>query len=112
MKKKVVCREIDGLIRLIPDDKKSIGEDLIKELVFMSETLDRLKTIVREKGEVEMFEQGRQSFVRENPALKSYNTTIQRYGGIYKQLIDLIPKVKDKSEGDDFDDFVAERDIN
>lgn len=113
MKKKTINRDMNSLLCLIPDDKKSIGEDLIKELMFMSETLDRLKEIVKEKGEVEMFEQGRQSFVRENPALKSYNTTIQRYGAIYKQLIDLIPKAKEKGEEDDgFDTFVGERDIS
>lgn len=110
MKAKKNIGEISKLLDLIPEEKRSIGEDLIRELVFMSQTLDKLKEIIQEEGVVEMFEQGKQSFVRENPALKSYNTTIQRYGVIYKQLVDLIPKAIKAEEADGFDDFINGRD--
>ena len=47
---------------------------------------------IREKGTIEEFKQGKQEFLRENPALKSYNTTIKQYSSLYKQLCDLLPK--------------------
>lgn len=83
--------KVKKLIDIIPDDRKPIAENLMKELSFMERTLSELKKTVREVGAVEHFENGKQKFVRENPALKSYNTTIQRYSLIYKQFVDLLP---------------------
>ena len=94
-------KELAAILELIPEDKKSIASDLIEEIVFMSETLEKLKDTIREEGTIELFEQGKQSFYRESPSLKSYNTTIQKYGAIYKQLIDLMPKQTAKPEGED-----------
>jgi len=58
----------------------------------MALTLDDLKIQVEEGGTVEMFKQGSQEFLRESPALKAYNTTVQRYSLLYKQLTELLPK--------------------
>lgn len=85
-------RQFNKLLKQIPEDKKPIGQSLIKELTFMALTLDDLKIQVEEGGTVEMFKQGSQEFLRESPALKAYNTTVQRYSLLYKQLTDLLPK--------------------
>ncbi len=90
-----ICEDIqqlDKLVELVPDDRKPIAEKLVKELAFMSKTLDELKATVEEHGAVDLFKQGSQEFLRESPALKAYNTTIQRYSLLYKQLTDLLPK--------------------
>ena len=108
---KIDLGKLKDIYNLIADDKKIIAQDLINEIEFLAETLSRLKELIRNGGVVEQFEQGRQSFMRENPALKSYNTTIQRYSLIYKQLTDLIPKNETKTEqSDGFDEFVSDRD--
>ena len=90
-----ICKDMKQLkkmIKQIPEDRKPIAEKLAKEIVFMGETLDELKEAVKENGAVDLFEQGKQKFMRESPALKAYNTTIQRYSLLYKQLTDLLPK--------------------
>ena len=87
-------RELNKLIKNLPDDKKTIAKNIINVLSFISATLEDLKTKIAESGTVELFEQGKQKFYREAPALKSYNTTVQRYSLLYKQLIDLL-----RSEG-------------
>lgn len=78
-KKQIISTDFSEILEKIPSDKKKIAENLIDELSFMRETLADLKDQVRKTGTIEQFEQGRQSFLRESPALKSYNTTVQRY---------------------------------
>ncbi|WP_309459518.1 hypothetical protein [Bacillus thuringiensis] len=53
-----------------------------------------------------MFKQGRQVFLREHPALKAYNTTIQSYSRLYKQLVDLLPPTDLKPKEDELIDFI------
>lgn len=105
-------KELEEIKNAIPKEKWKIADDLINELCFMKKTLDALKKEIRRNGTVERFEQGKQNFLRENPALKSYNTTIQRYGTIYKQLSDMVPKQNavPEKEADGFEDFVKRRD--
>lgn len=85
-------RELNKILKTIPKDRKSIGARLVDELLFMADTLTALKDEVRKSGAVDHFKQGKQQFMRESPALKAYNTTIQRYSLIYRQLTDLMPK--------------------
>ncbi len=85
-------RQLNKILKQIPEDRKAIGEKLINELLFMYKTLNDLKEQIEEHGTVELFKQGKQEFMRESPALKAYNTTVQRYSLLYKQLTDLLPK--------------------
>ena len=90
------------IAKQIPENKKGVANSLIKELSFMSGTLAELKENITEHGAVDYFKNGKQEMWRESPALKSYNTTIQRYSLLYKQLCDLLPKdevVKAKQDG-------------
>lgn len=94
----------------IPDERRPMADKIIENIAFMDETLDELQTIVRETGGVEMFEQGKQKFMRESPALKSYNNTIKQRNAAYAQLLSLIPKETGQAEEDDgFDGFVDGR---
>jgi len=96
--------ELEKIIKLVSDDRKHIAKKLAREIVFMGNTLDDLKTAVKDVGAVDLFEQGKQSFMRESPALKAYNTTIQRYSLLIKQLTDLLPKqVQDNASSSLFD---------
>lgn len=93
-------RELNKISKSLTDDKKIVAKNIIAELSFIAETLEDLKAKISESGTVELFEQGKQKFYREAPALKSYNTTVQRYSLLYKQLIDLLPKDAQKPNGD------------
>lgn len=100
MARKRISTELKEVLTKIPEDKQTIAARLVDELVFMQKTLADLKRQIDENGTVELFEQGKQSFMRESPALKSYNTTIRQYSALYKQLCDLLPKDEPKQTSD------------
>ena len=96
------------LLERVPEDKQTVGAKIVEELLFMEETLNRLKAQVRETGEIELFKQGKQEFYRESSALKAYNTTIQRYSTLYKQLTDLIGKSPEAEKSGEIYDFIKD----
>lgn len=83
---------------------KSVAYDLLEELAFMKETMNELKKTVRQEGATYVFTQGEQSYLKENPAMKSYNTTVTKYNATLKQLLSLIPQQIEESDA--FMDFV------
>lgn len=93
-KDKQIKKEIRKLHRLfknLPADKKKAAEGLIQEAAFMKVTLEEARYIIDSEGIIELFEQGTQRFKREHPATKVYNTMIQRYSTVSKQLFDMVP---------------------
>jgi hypothetical protein len=101
-----IKRQFNKILKQVPEDKKPIATSLVKELAFMALTLDDLKLQVQEGGTVEMFKQGSQEFLRESPALKAYNTTVQRYSLLYKQLTELLPKAAQDTQEDALYEFI------
>ncbi len=82
----------------------------ITELRFMEAQLELLKADIRSTGAVDTFTQGRQSMLRENPAMKAYCTLVQRYGDLQKKLADLLPEKRDEQKaqaGEKLAAFVA-----
>ena len=108
MKKKTRKKDYSTILEKIPPDTKMIGEKLISVLSFMEETLADLKDQIRKTGTIEKFEQGKQSFLRESPALKSYNTTVQSYSMLYRQLCDLAGKTQEAEKSNPVYDFIKE----
>ena len=74
----------------------------------MEKTLQSLRKQIDEGGVIEEFNQGKQSFIRESPALKAYNTTVQRYSVMYRQLTDLIGKSAEAEKSNAVYDFLKE----
>ena len=108
MARKTMKAEFREILENIPDDKKVIGKKLIEELSFMEKTLASLKRQIEENGELEHFQQGKQDFLRESPALKGYNTTVQRYSVMYRQLTDLMGKTQEAEKSNAVYDFLKE----
>ena len=110
----LVNREINRLTNLFKDidaNKRLTAKGLIEEASFMKATLQELKVMIDEDGPIDEMPQGEYSILREHPALKSYNTMVQRYTNIINQLTNLHPKEDIKKEVDDgFDDFLKKRD--
>lgn len=104
-------RKVKQLLKDIPEDRKPIAQGLYNELVFMQNTMASLKEQVETEGAVSMFKQGKQEFLREHPALKAYNTTIQRYNLIYKQFIDLLPEVVETKKQDPLIEFISAKEL-
>ncbi len=101
-----IKRQFNKILKQVPEDEKPIAASLIKELTFMALTLDDLKLQVKDTGTVELFKQGKQEFLRESPALKAYNTTVQRYSLLYKQLTDLLPKAAQETQENALYEFI------
>ncbi len=98
--------ELERMIDLVPANRQPVAVRLVRELNFMSKTLDILRAEIDQRGPVDLFKQGVQEFLRENPALKAYNTTIQRYSLLFKQFNDLIPRQEDDGPTDALLQFI------
>lgn len=96
------------ILQHIPEDKQPIAAKLIEELTFMEKTLKKLKDQIEAYGEVEEFKQGTQNFLRESPALKGYNTMVQRYSVMNRQLTDLMGKSQEAENSNAVYDFIKE----
>jgi len=108
-----IKKEIRRLKRIYKDlegRKKQVVDGLINEAAYMKATLEELKVMIDEKGPIDEMSQGSYSILREHPAVKTYNTMIQRYTTVIKQLADLLPKELPKEDDDGFESFVSERD--
>lgn len=75
--------------------RQAVAEKYIAELKFMETQLRKLKQTIRKEGAVDEFTQGKQSMMRESPAMKAYCSLVQRYGDMGKKLADLLPDKKD-----------------
>lgn len=92
-------RKLKRILKLVPEDRRTVAEKLITELAFMEATLDGLRCHIEENGAIDHFKQGAQEFDRESPAVKTYNTMIQRYSLIYRQFTELLPKPEPTDKG-------------
>lgn len=108
MKRTDVMKGLRDLVEQVPEDRRVVAEGYYNELTFMAQTLDKLKANVRKNGPVELFKNGAQEMWRESPALKGYNTTVQRYATVYKQLVALLPEDKKPEAGSALAAFIHE----
>lgn len=113
-KDKRIKKELNKFKKFIKDliqVDKNMAMNLISELAFMKVTLEDLKLEINKNGVVTEMPQGDYSILRENPALKSYNTMIQRYNSALRQLDDFINKVapKENEEADLLGQFLQRK---
>ena len=100
-------KEIDEILKKIPNEKKNEASLIATKLKYMEEKLAEIQKQIDEQGVVEHFINGKQDFLRESPALASYTKLIKIYDAFYKNLINLLPKdVADDLTSDDLDDFI------
>jgi hypothetical protein len=106
-KTKKVERKIKVLFREVPKERKQFVEALIYQFAVTTVTLERLVEVLNSGDILENFEQGSQKFMRENPALKSYNTTIKSFTALSNQLLSLLPATAKSSAGDELMSFIT-----
>lgn len=112
IKEKMIKNEIVRLTRVfkeIEKNKRLTTKGLIEEAAYMKATLKELKASIDESGPIDEMQQGEYSILREHPALKAYNTMVQRYTTVIKELTNLLPKEQIKELSDGFDEFVGDR---
>ena len=85
--------------------KNTLALSLLDKAEFLEQTLQNLKLKVNALGVITSMCQGAYDIDRENPALKSYNTTIKNYTMVVKQLNDMLPKNEERPKDDGFESF-------
>lgn len=85
-------QRLNDILKNIHESKRAIAKELIKNIAFMSVTLEDLQELIKTQGPIINFEQGAQKMLVENPAQKSYNSMVNRFTTATKQLFDLMPK--------------------
>ena len=98
-------KELENILKKIPSEKMDEATLISNEMRFILKTIEELKKDIVEKGAVEHFINGKQDFLRESPALSSYNKLMKTYDTFYKNLINLVPK-DDIPVDDTFDEYV------
>lgn len=98
-------RRLTTLLKELPPNKKKAAEGLIDECAFMRATLKQYREYINTTGLIDEMEQGEYTILREHPAVRSYNTMVQKYSAVCKQLFDMLPS-KVAPPDDDFEDFV------
>lgn len=103
-KKTADIKDLRKVFEAINDEKSKLALSLLDKAEFLEETLQELKARVKLDGVVTEMCQGDYTIERENPALKSYNTTVKNYTSVIKQLNDMLP-TKEIVNDDGFDNF-------
>ncbi|PWM75478.1 MAG: hypothetical protein DBX59_01790 [Bacillota bacterium] len=100
-------RKIKKLFKDLSSEKMQFAEGLIYQFAVASVTLERLVDEINSGEVIEDFRQGAQTLRRENPALKSYNTTIKSFTALSKSLLDLLPEKTQKQAGEELMNFAT-----
>ena len=104
-------RRLKATYRDLEQDKMNVVSGLIQRAAYMRICLEDFEADLDANGFTEMFSQGNQEpYERKRPTADLYNTMNASYQKAVKQLTELLPKneVK-KSDDDDFNNFVNER---
>ena len=114
MKDRRISKEMKKLEKIfenISEDKKELCRNLIKNAAFMAVTLNDLQSTIQEEGAIITGVNGNGfETTQEHPAQRSYNTMINRYSAVIRQLSDLLPDTKQdetKNAGETLAAFVA-----
>lgn len=101
-------KKLNTLLSELEDNRKKVAEGLIDECAFMRATLKQLREYIDINGCIDEMSQGEYSILRESPAVRTYNTMVQKYSAVCKQLFDLLPsKAQPPIVDDGFDTLRA-----
>lgn len=104
-KKTLDLKELKCIYETLGNGKSKLALSLLDKAEFLESALNHLKKEVESLGVITKMCQGSYDIERENPALKSYNTTIKNYTTVVKQLNDMLPTDDGKANNDGFDEF-------
>lgn len=100
--------KLKRIFKNIEPNKLKTVEKLIQNAAFMSQSLDDLQEIIKEKGYTEEYQNGANQYgTKKTCEIEIYNTMVKNYSSIIKQLIDLLPK--EEAAADELLDFISGR---
>lgn len=117
-KEEWIKKEEDRLNEIFKDidkKKKKTVRSLISSAAFMAISIKELEGIINVKGYTEEYQNGaNQKGIKKCSEVEIYNIMIKNHMNCIKQLTDLLPKTNNSvgsgNDGDDFDDFLQEKD--
>lgn len=98
-------KDIENILKKQNTEKSKLALSLLDEACFCADTLTKLKEKVEVDGVITVMCQGSYDITRENPALKSYNTTLKSYQNLVKQIIELMSDIP-VEETDELKEFM------
>ena len=98
--------KLKSVFKKMKNSKSKLGLALIDEALFCGATLRELKLKVTMEGTTTEMCQGDYSITRENPALRSYNTTVKNYQNLVKQISDLLNEIPPPEKKDELLEFL------
>ena len=100
--------KIEKALDSLPDSKKQLAKKLLSKAVFMDAELEKLQTILEQKGWVEEYKNGENQYGQKKASEgEVYNTLIKSYNSTMKQLYEMINSVVSTEESDGFLEFVG-----
>ncbi|WP_144461789.1 hypothetical protein [Siminovitchia fortis] len=99
----LIAKEADRLHSIfleLPENKREVAKELIERIAFMTIQLQILEDTIKSKGPTYNFVNGSQRMLIENPAQKSFNTTMNRYTTAYKELFNLLSYLEENDDND------------
>ncbi len=100
-KEQRIKREVTKLKKIYSNldaDRMVLALKLIENAAFMTVTLEDLQKQINEEGPIQTGTNGNGfKTTQESPALKAYNSVMQRYTPCIKQLTDMLPDEKSAS---------------
>lgn len=94
------------IYKVLPEKEYKTATKLIDNIAFMSVTLDDLMKIVNNDELVKETKNASQTFVKEHPALTSYNKMYSNFLKGIQQLSSLLPKNYGDGSPTDDDEFI------
>lgn len=84
-------KRLAELYKNIAPNKRQLVDGLLHQAARLKVSLDILWADIEEKGETEVFQQGKDEFKRERPESKVFTARDRAYASIIKQLNELLP---------------------
>lgn len=103
---KLITKEIDRINSIfldLPESRLEVAKELIERIAFMTVQMKILEETIKNIGPTYMFENGSQKMLVENPAQKSYNTTMNRYTAAYDKLFNLLSFLEEDDDNEQTD---------
>lgn len=98
--------KLQKIFSKVEKNKRNVVDRLIENAAFMAEELQKLQEYIKEYGCTEEYQNGaNQSGKKKSSEAEVYNTMIKNYSSVIKQLLELLPEEKVKS--DELMDFIG-----
>lgn len=100
-------RRLKKLMKNIDKDTMQAVSVLIKNVAFMSTTLDDLQESINNNGVVSEYQNGENQWgTKKSPEVDIYNVLIKNYMQALKQLVDLLPERENTTKKDALLEFL------